>query len=295
MSLSAGRAALFALSLLWPGIASAAPAEQPAPPAPQQTAPQPTGAVSDTVCSLVERAARANHIPVALLTRLIWTESRFRADAISPKGAQGIAQFMPGTAAQRGLADPFDPEQAIPKAATLVVDLTRRFGNLGLAAAAYNAGSNRVADWLAGSASLPAETQIYVVSLTGATAEDWKRDRELATAPIEPGPDKSCAAVTAELRAGEGAGDMAAPVAPWGVQLSGNFSKVIALASFQRAEQRYRPVLGDVRPMVVGGVLRSRGWRPFYRIMIPEASRADADRTCQAIMTAGGACVAQRT
>lgn len=295
MTLSWGRAVLLALSLLWPGFAGAAPGSQPAP-APQQTAPQQTGVVSDTVCSLVERAARANHVPVALLTRLIWTESRFRADAISPKGAQGIAQFMPGTASERGLADPFDPEQAIPKAATLLVDLTRRFGNLGLAAAAYNAGSNRVADWLAGSASLPVETQVYVVSLTGATAEDWKRDRELATGPIEPGPEESCAAVTAELRAGEGAGDMAAaPVAPWGVQLSGNFSKAIALASFERAEQRYRPLLGDVRPMVVGGVLRSRGWRPFYRIMIPEASRTNADRTCQAIMIAGGACVAQRT
>jgi hypothetical protein len=79
------------------------------------------------------------------------------------------------------------------------------------------------------------------------------------------------------------------------VQLSGNFSKHIALASFERAEQRYRTVLGDVRPMILGGVLRSRGWRPFYRIMIPEASRTDADRTCQAIMTVGGACVALRT
>jgi hypothetical protein len=285
---SAGRAALIALSLVWPEIAGGAPAEQPEPAAPQQS-----GTVSETVCSLVEQAARANHIPVAVLTRLIWTESRFRADVTSSKGAQGIAQFMPGTAAERGLADPFDPEQAIPKAAKL---LTRRFGNVGLAAAAYNAGANRVADWLAGSGSLPHATQVYVVSLTGTSAEDWKRDRQRATT-IEPGPEERCAAVTAELRSGQGAGGTAAapPLAPWGVQLSGNFSKDIALASFERAEQRYRTVLGDVRPMILGGVLRSRGWRPFYRILIPEASRAAADRTCQAIMTVGGACVALRT
>jgi hypothetical protein len=288
---SAGRAALLALSLLWPAVAGAAPAAQPEPELPPQT-----GTVTETVCSLVERAAQADHIPVALLTRLIWTESRFQAHVISPKGAQGIAQFMPETAAQRGLADPFDPEQAISKAARLLVDLAQRFGNVGLAAAAYNAGSNRVADWLAGSASLPAETQVYVVSVTGATAEDWKRDRELATTTIEPGPDESCAAVTAELRSEEGAGETATvPPAPWGVQLSGNFSKAIALASFARAEQRYRGVLGDVRPMIIGGVLRSRGWRTFYRIMIPEASRADADRACQAITTAGGACIAIRS
>jgi Transglycosylase SLT domain len=288
---SARRAALLALSLVWPEIAGGAPAEQPEPAAPQQS-----GTVSETVCSLVEQAARVNHIPVALLTRLIWTESRFRADATSPKGAQGIAQFMPGTAAQRGLVDPFDPEQAIPKAAKLLVDLTRRFGNVGLAAAAYNAGANRVADWLAGSGSLPRATQLYVVSLTGTSAEDWKRDRQQAASTIEPGPEERCSAVTAELRSGHGAGETAAaPLAPWGVQLSGNFSKDIALASFERAEQRYRTVLGDVRPMILGGVLHSRGWRPFYRIMIPEASRADADRTCQAIMTVGGACVALRT
>ena len=280
---------LFALALASAALAAQPEAARSAPPG---------GTVEATVCPLVESAARANHIPVALLTRLIWTESRFRADATSPKGAQGIAQFMPGTAAERGLADPFDPEQAIPKAARLMVDLSRRFGNFGLAAAAYNAGSNRVADWLAGSASLPAETQVYVVALTGTTAESWKRDHELATSTVEPGADESCAAVTAELRAGEGAaagGMAAAPLAPWGVQLAGNFSKAVALASFTRAEQRYQAILGDVRPMIIGGVMRSRGWRPFYRIMIPEASRADADRACQAIITVGGACVALRT
>src|SRR6185437_10198162 len=127
------------------------------------------------VCSLVDGAALANHVPVALLTRLIWTESRFRVRAVSPKGAQGIAQFMPATAAERGLADPFDPEHAVPHAALLVADLTRRFGNVGLAAAAYNAGADRVANWLAGSGRLPAETQAYVIAVTGIPAEDWKR------------------------------------------------------------------------------------------------------------------------
>src|SRR6185437_13517740 len=89
-----------------------------------------------TVCRLIEHAAGANRLPVGFLTRLIWRESSFRTGAISPAGAQGIAQFMPGTAQERGLADPFDPEQAIPKAARLLADLRRRFGNLGVAAAA---------------------------------------------------------------------------------------------------------------------------------------------------------------
>ncbi len=69
------------------------------------------------ICRLIERSASAAHLPVPFLTRVIWRESSFRAGAVSPVGAQGIAQFMPTTAQERGLADPFDPEQAIPKAA----------------------------------------------------------------------------------------------------------------------------------------------------------------------------------
>jgi len=81
---------------------------------------------------------------------LIWQESSFRPGVSSGAGAQGVAQFMPGTAAERGLANPFDPEQAIPKSAELLADLRQRFGNLGLAAAAYNGGPARVEAWLAG-------------------------------------------------------------------------------------------------------------------------------------------------
>ena len=94
--------------------------------------------VETSVCRLIESSARTQSLPVAFLTRLIWQESSFRPDTISPAGAQGIAQFMPKTAYERGLANPFDPEEAIPKSAELLADLKQRFGNLGLAAAAYN-------------------------------------------------------------------------------------------------------------------------------------------------------------
>ena len=129
--------------------------------------------LDQTVCRLIEGAARANRLPVEYLTRLIWRESSFRAGVVSPAGARGIAQFMPGTAQERGLADPFDPEQAIPKAAHLLADLRRRFGNLGIAAAAYNAGPARVADWLRGAGGLPAETRAYVRFITRSAVEAW--------------------------------------------------------------------------------------------------------------------------
>src|SRR5882724_9509279 len=95
------------------------------------------------LCTLIETAATENNLPVGFFTRLIWKESRFRSEAVSPKGAQGIAQFMPGTAEERGLEDPFDTATAIPASAHFLAELSQRFGNLGLAAAAYNAGPER--------------------------------------------------------------------------------------------------------------------------------------------------------
>ncbi|HKS88593.1 MAG TPA: lytic transglycosylase domain-containing protein [Stellaceae bacterium] len=253
--------------------------------------------LADAVCRLIETSARANRLPVAFLARVIWRESSFRAGAISPAGAQGIAQFMPATAASRGLADPFDPEQAIPKAARLIADLRRRFGNLGIAAAAYNAGAARVADWLRGQAGLPAETRAYVRFVTERGAEEWRSSGSAAPeAAADPAAGESCVAVIAELRRGGAAEEAeAAPLAPWGVQLAGNFSKAIALASFERAARRYAGVIGEARPMIIGRLLRSRGTRRFYQVRLPAGSRAAADALCRRIRGAGGACIAMHS
>jgi hypothetical protein len=110
---------------------------------------------------------------VPFFIRLLDQESNFRPHAISTAGALGMAQFMPETAADRGLDNPFDPLQAIPASARLLRDLSQKFGNLGLAAAAYNAGPRRVEDWLASKAKLPQETQNYVKTITGWPAETW--------------------------------------------------------------------------------------------------------------------------
>ncbi|HZK91969.1 MAG TPA: lytic transglycosylase domain-containing protein [Stellaceae bacterium] len=253
----------------------------------------PAETVGETACRIVESAARSSDVPVGLLTRLVWVESRFQADVTSPAGAQGIAQFMPETAAERGLTDPFDPEQAIPKAARLLAGLNRQFGNFGLAAAAYNAGPNRVAGWLAGASGIPPQTQAYVFSVTGRSVEDWAADRRDAARARAPTDRRSCVAITAALKAEERAG--AVPVAPWGVQLAGNFSKGAALASFERARRRFYGLVRDLRPMIIGTVLRSRGTRPFYRVLVPASSRAKADRICRSIEAGGGACVALKT
>src|SRR5215831_7256506 len=137
----------------------------------RQTPSQPVS--TDTICSALTAAAAQNDLPTDFFARLIWQESRFDPAAVSRAGAQGVAQFMPATATWHGLSNPFDPLEAIAESAKLLRDLRREFGNLGLAAAAYNAGSGRVRNWLAGRRGLPRETNAYVRIITGRLPEEW--------------------------------------------------------------------------------------------------------------------------
>lgn len=127
----------------------------------------------EEICDTLVRAAHTNDLPVNFFIRLLYQESSFRPAAISSAGAFGIAQFMPETATDRRLDNPFDPVLAIPASARLLRDHYRRFGNLGLAAAAYNAGPRRVEDWRAKKGQLPQETQDYVKAITGRPLETW--------------------------------------------------------------------------------------------------------------------------
>ena len=138
------------------------------PPAP----PQPTSL--DNLCNTLFTSAQDHDLPVPFFANLLWQESRLRAGDVSKKGAQGIAQFMPKTAIETGLANPFDPMQAIPASARFLQRLRLQFGNLGFVAAAYNAGAHRVIEWLERRASLPRETRDYVVRVTGLSVEAWK-------------------------------------------------------------------------------------------------------------------------
>ncbi len=137
------------------------------------------------VCTMLVTAARDNEIPPAFLARLIWQESRFDPQSVSHAGAVGIAQFMPKTASEIGLNDPYDPAEALPASARLLSKLNREFGNLGLAAAAYNAGSGRIRDWLSNRQSLPRETQNYVRIITGNSAKDWTEEQSVLELAIK--------------------------------------------------------------------------------------------------------------
>lgn len=137
---------------------------------------------SQEICDTLITAAQSNDLPIPFFIHLLLQESGFRPDVVSSAGAQGIAQFMPATAATVGLDNPFDPLQAIAASARLLRDLVKQFGNLGLAAAAYNAGPRRIQDWLAKKGKLPDETQHYVKTITGRAAETWTASVPVATA-----------------------------------------------------------------------------------------------------------------
>lgn len=136
----------------------------------------------DEVCDILTRAAQHNGLPVPFFIRLLFQESGFSPGVVSNAGAQGIAQFMPNTATEWGVDNPFDPLEAIPASARLLRNLFEKFGNLGLAAAAYNAGPKRIQDWLAKKGPLPQETQGYVKNITGRPAENWKASENGAPA-----------------------------------------------------------------------------------------------------------------
>jgi hypothetical protein len=114
---------------------------------------------------LIIRAAQRWSVSGQLLAAQLYAESGFNPFARSPAGAEGIAQFMPGTAAAMGLADPFDPEAAINAQAHLMRDLLGRFGSVPLALAAYNAGPGAVS--ACGCVPPIPETTAYVARILG--------------------------------------------------------------------------------------------------------------------------------
>jgi hypothetical protein len=267
-------------------------------PRPAAQAPAPLTKGQATMCQIIETAAHENDLPPEFLARLLWQESSFDANAVSWAGAQGIAQFMPPTASDRGLADPFDPAEAIPASAAFLRELRAEFGNLGLAAAAYNAGPTRLANWLGGTGFLPFETQAYVRAITGYTVDQWAA---AGTKPKIAGSEKStlfpldCTAVVAKLRL-PGGRRVVRPrvIAPWGVVVSGAYSRKVAFAAFEALRRRHPVVLGGIDPLVMGRRMRGRGFRPFYQVRLPAGSRSAANALCGRLQRAGGSCVVLR-
>jgi Transglycosylase SLT domain len=193
------------------------------------------------VCGLLSHHAGRNNLPVEFFARLIWKESIFDAQAVSPAGTEGIAQFLPGTAKLRGLKNSFDHREA-------------------LSAAAYNFGEESTRAWLANRRALPAETEDYLLAITGHAAMQWcdpKAELEM------PG-------------------------------LGGGFSEAQTLTSFERVKSRYATLLKDELPIVVRTRNLSRGRKLLVRVMIGRNSRQKAEGSCAALRAQNGACLVDK-
>ncbi len=130
---------------------------------------RPAHFVYDT-CNAIDVFARRHNLNRNFFARLIWQESRFNPNALSPANARGIAQFIPSTAKLRGLRDPFNRADALEHSAQYLAEMVGRYGNPGMAAIGYNGGERRAAGFLEGK-GLARKTVNYVPIITGLSAE----------------------------------------------------------------------------------------------------------------------------
>ena len=196
---------------------------------------------------------------------------------------------MPPTARASGLQDPFDPLAAIAKSGELLRALRREFGNLGLAAAAYNAGSGRVHDWLGGRRPLPRETQAYVRIVTGRSVDDWAAGQtkpvEMPAAEAMPCNLPATASLAPKTDAAQ---PQPEPVKPWGVEVVGGPTREKALARFREWRSQYARIVADREPhVVVRGIIGQMG---AVRVRVGEDTRTGAAKLCAALRAAGTYC-----
>jgi soluble lytic murein transglycosylase-like protein len=248
------------------------------------------------LCAVMDRFAAIHDIPPAFFARLIWRESLFRPEAVSPKGAEGIAQFMPGTARLRALENSFDVVQALKASSSYLDELRLRFGNLGLAAAAYNAGESGLSRFLS-SDRLPIETRDYVFAITGQTVETW-RDSPPETAAPElrdgmPFRD-ACVALAETRQMNEPVLTGSADWAPWGVQLAAHYNPSVADRLFTISLTKLPEPLNTERALIVRQRGGNFGYRPRYAARIGRETRAEATKLCSTIRAAGVACTVFR-
>ena len=244
------------------------------------------------LCTGIERLAKYQDVPTDFFARLIRRESLFRPGAVSPKGAEGIAQFMPATARLRGLDNSFDVLPALEASVRYLRELKDRYGSYGLAAAAYNAGEARLARFLS-DGSLPLETRAYVLAITGYPAERWKDDPPAeAAAPLarEKPFLESCVALAESRRLSPGSVAGQGAWAPWGVQLAAHLDPDTARRLFVQALSRLPTTLREEQPVIVPQKRGNFGYRTRYAARIGRDSRAEAQALCDRIKLAGGAC-----
>lgn len=246
-------------------------------------------------CLAIQTFAWREQLPVGYFARLIWLESRFDPSALSVAGAQGIAQFIPSTARIRGLRNAFDPTEALAKSADYLRFLTDKFGNLGLAAVAYNGGEGRAASYVAAVDYLPAETRHYVEAVTGLDADSWLAGSQAVDYALSKtdGFIDACVKM-AEAEQVPSMDRQPGEWHPWGVLLAQNFSQAAAIRRFERVQAAYAKVIGAEKLMLLMARNPNFGPRLRHFAMIGRDDRAGAEALCADLRAVGGSCIVRK-
>ncbi|MDJ0823066.1 MAG: lytic transglycosylase domain-containing protein [Paracoccaceae bacterium] len=256
---------------------------------------RPSHFVYDT-CQAIETYATAHGLPVGFFARLIWQESRFDPNALSHANAQGIAQFIPSTAARRGLLDPYNPADALAHSAEYLGELARRYGNPGLAAVAYNGGERRADGLVAQTGGLAQETVDYVQIITGLTAETW-RDAPPKAHDFRLQKDKSFAPACYELALNRRLTPLKPPepdIRKWGVQMAFGTTKSKAMAQYKTRARRCAPLVAGEKPDLVWKKSRASPRGGYFMVRIGRNNRDAAWRYCSKLKASGCLCAVYR-
>lgn len=249
--------------------------------------------VEDT-CALIEIAAVRVNLDTGFFARLLWRESLYDPAAISPAGAQGIAQFMPGTAKLRGLKDPFNPAEAIFASATYLAEMTSNFGNIGLAAAAYNGGENRMARFLADKDTiLPSETLAYVSAITGHEAAAW-RDNPPEKTDLRLDKDTPFQSACVAQAKSRSLREFRDPVPPWGVIIAAGRRESFASYFGKQTQQKHAALIGKAKITIVKAVMPGFGTTKQFTAQIAMPSQKAALSMCAKMRARGAFCLVNR-
>ena len=247
--------------------------------------------VFDT-CQALRNAARRHYIDEGFFARLIWQESRFDPNALSPANARGIAQFIDSTAKLRGLKDSYNPAESIERSAQYLSYLKQENGNLGLAAMAYNGGEGRAFGFMAGNVGLPQETRDYVQIITGLTAERWRNDPP-ATHDFRLSKDKPFLPACYELARKRKLTQLKPPgarYAPWGVQVGFGRTEKTAKAQYRRVTGSCRAVINRQKVELVPVRNRVSGRKGYWMARLAAQQKDKAIKLCTQLRNLNCAC-----
>ncbi|WP_259987661.1 lytic transglycosylase domain-containing protein [Sulfitobacter sp. S190] len=246
-------------------------------------------------CRAIETFSARHGLDTGFFARLIWQESRFDPNALSPANARGIAQFIPSTARLRGLKDPYNPADALEHSAQYLAEMVRRYGNEGMAAIGYNGGERRAEGFLEGK-GLARETVNYVPIITGLSAEQW-RDAPPQAHDFRLSKTEAFYPACLQMAKNRKLTPLKRPppkLKPWGVQIGFGTSRDAARRKIAGQTRACRSLVQREKLDLVYVKNRVSGRKGYYFGRLGRNTRGGAQKLCRQLQARGCKCLVQR-